>query len=152
MSFTADDLRALQAALHDEIPITAAIGLKVAGFEAGALALAAPLAPNINHKDTAFAGSLNAVLTLAGWSMCWLIVRRAGIPAKVVIQDSAIRYLRPVTRDFAAVCRAPASAEVERFLLMLGLKNRARMELAAEIREVAEVAVAFSGRYVVQRS
>ena len=152
MTFTADDLRALQAVLHAEIPITTAIALKVAGFEAGALTLAAPLAPNINHKDTAFAGSLNAVLTLAGWSMCWLIVRCAGIPAKVVIQDSAVRYLRPVTYDFAAVCQAPASAEVERFVLMLRRKGRARMELAAEIREAAEVAVAFSGRYVVQRS
>jgi len=152
MTFTADDLRALQATLDAEIPITAAIGLKVAGFEAGALTLAAPLAPNINHKDTAFAGSLNAVLTLAGWSMLWLIARREMISAKVVIQDSAIRYLRPVACDFAAECRLPVGADVERFLLTLRRKSKARMELAAEIREAGEVAVAFSGRYVVQRS
>src|SRR6476646_8042129 len=95
MTFTTDDLRALQAVLDHDIPISAALGLKVAGFDAGTLRLAAPLAPNINHKDTAFAGSLNAVLTLAGWSLLWLIARSAGMPAKVVIQDSAIRYLRP---------------------------------------------------------
>ncbi len=152
MAFTADDLRALQAALNAEIPITAALGLWVAGFEAGALTLAAPLAPNINHKDTAFAGSLNAVLTLAGWSMLWLIVYCEAIPAKVVIQDSAIRYLRPVAYDFLAECRLPASAQVERFLLILRRKGKARMELTAEIREAGEVVVAFSGRYVVQRS
>jgi thioesterase domain-containing protein len=152
MTFTANDLHALQAALAAEIPITAAIGLKVAGFEDGALKLAAPLARNINHKATAFAGSLNAVLTLAGWSMLWLIARRELIAAKVVIQDSAIRYLRPVTRDFVAECRLPARAEVERFLLILRRKGKARLELAAEIREAGEVAVAFSGRYVVQRS
>jgi thioesterase domain-containing protein len=152
MIFSRDDLGALQATLAIEIPLSAAIGLKVAGFEAGVLTLAAPLAPNINHKDTAFAGSLNAVLTLAGWSMLWLIAKREDMPAKVVIQDSAIRYLRPVTRDFAAACRLPASAEVEKFLLMLRKKGKARMELAAEIREAGEVAVAFSGRYVVQRS
>ncbi|HJZ48879.1 MAG TPA: YiiD C-terminal domain-containing protein [Roseiflexaceae bacterium] len=152
MIFTDHDLRALQATLAAEIPISTAIGLTVAGFEAGALTLTAPLAPNINHKDTAFAGSLNAVLTLAGWSMLWLIVRRVDIPAKVVIQDSAIRYLRPVTRDFAAECRLPADAEVERFLLILRKKGKARMELAAEIRELGAVAVAFSGRYVVRRS
>jgi thioesterase domain-containing protein len=152
MTFTADDLRALQATLDAEIPITAAIGLKVAGFEAGALRLAAPLAPNINHKDTAFAGSLNAVLTLAGWSMLWLIARREMISAKVVIQDSAIRYLRPVACDFTAECRLPVGADVERFLLTLRRKGKARMELAAEICQAGEVAVAFSGRYVVQRS
>jgi thioesterase domain-containing protein len=93
---------------------------------------------------------LYGVLTLVGWSMCWLIAP-GWSSAKVLIQDSAIRYLRPVTRDFAAVCWAPAGAEVERFLLMLGRKGRARIELAAEIREAAEMAVAFSGRYVVQR-
>ena len=92
------------------------------------------------------------MLTLAGWSLLWLIARREAIPAKVVIQDSAIRYLRPITRDFAVECRLPASAEIERFLLMLRRKGKARMQLAAEIREAGEVAVAFSGRYVVQRS
>jgi thioesterase domain-containing protein len=152
MTFTADDLRALQDALDAEIPITAAIGLKVAGFDSGALTLAAPLAPNVNHKDTAFAGSLNAVLTLTGWSLLWLVARREAIPAKVVIQDSAIRYLWPVTRDFAAECRLPARVEVERFLMILRRKGKARLELAAEIREAGEVAVGFSGRYVVQRS
>src|SRR5690349_11739412 len=113
ITFTGGDLGALQAALNAEIPITAAIGLRVVGFEAGTLTLAAPLAPNINHKHTAFAGSLNAVLTLAGWSMLWLIAYREAISAKVVIQDSAIRYLRPVACDFAAECGLPASAEIE---------------------------------------
>src|SRR5689334_24714465 len=119
MTFADDDLRALQTALVSEIPLTGAIGLQVAGFDDGRLTLAAPLAPNINHKDTAFAGSLNAVLTLAGWSMFWLIARSAGMPAKVVIQDSSIRYLRPVARDFVAACRLPAPAEIERCLLLL---------------------------------
>jgi thioesterase domain-containing protein len=151
MTFTDENLRALQDTLAAEIPISGAIGLQVGGFAAGALTLTAPLAPNINHKDTAFAGSLNAVLTLAGWSMLWLIARGAGIPAKVVIQDSAIRYLRPVAHDFAAVCVLPAQAEIERCLLILHKKGKARMELAAEIRATGELVVAFSGRYVVQR-
>ena len=97
MPFTADDLRALQAVLDAEIPITAALRLKVARFETGVLTLAAPLAPNINHKDTAFAGSLNAVLTLAGWSMLWLIARRDMISAKVVIQEPNIARLFSTT-------------------------------------------------------
>ena len=152
MIFADDDLRALGAALAAEIPISRALGLAVAGFDNRCLTLTAPLAPNINHKDTAFAGSLNAVLTLTGWSMLWLIARRAAIPSKVVIQDSTIRYLHPVTRDFAAECRLPESAELERFLAILRKKGRARMELAAEIREDGRQVVAFGGRYVVQRS
>ena len=150
LSFTPDQLRALQATLASEIPISNAIGLTVVSCDQDGLTLAAPLGPNINHKDTAFAGSLNAVLTLAGWSLLWLIADAEAIPAKVVIQDSGIRYLRPVTRDFAARCRMPAPGDVERFLLILRRKGRARLELQADIVEDDAIAVAFSGRYVVQ--
>jgi thioesterase domain-containing protein len=152
LTFADDELRALQATLAAEIPLSRALGLTVASYSDGLLTLSAPLAPNINHKDTAFAGSLNAVLTLAGWSMLWLVVRRAAVPAKVVIQDSTIRYLHPVTRDFAAACRLPIGADLDRFLLMLRKKGWARMELAAEIRDDDRQSVMFSGRYVVQRS
>jgi len=150
LTFTPEQLRELQATLASEIPISNTIGLTVVSCDQDALTLAAPLAPNINHKDTAFAGSLNAVLTLAGWSLLWLIVYTEGIRAKVVIQDSGIRYLRPITRDFAARCHMPELREVERFLLMLRKKGRARLELEAEIEEDSTIAVAFSGRYVVQ--
>lgn len=150
LNFTPDDLRALGATLATEIPISSAIGLTVVDFDRDVLTLAAPLAPNMNHKDTAFAGSLNAVLTLAGWSLLWLIAYTESIPAKVVIQDSAIRYLRPVTRDFTARCHMPGRNEIERLLLMLRRKGRARLELQAEIVEDDMTAVAFSGRYVVQ--
>ena|SRR6266508_1740696 len=150
LTFTTNQLDALRATLANEIPISNSIGLAIASFDQNGLTLSAPLAPNINHKDTAFAGSLNAVLTLAGWSMLWLIVYTEAIPAKVVIQDSTIRYLRPVTRDFCARCRMPKPGEIERFLLMLCRKGRARLELQAEIAEDGTIAVAFSGRYVVQ--
>src|SRR5262245_3239601 len=135
LNFTPDQLRALETTLASEIPISNAIGLTVVNCDRDGLTLAAPLAPNINHKDTAFAGSLNALLTLAGWSLLWLIVYTESIQAKVVIQDSTIRYLRPIMRDFTARCRMPEPRDVERFLLMLRKKGRARLELEAEIEE-----------------
>ena len=145
-----DALRRLQDVLYAEIPISRALGLRVVSGEGG-LALHAPLAPNINHKDTAFAGSLNAVLTLAGWGLLWLLVDRARIPAKVVIQDSQIAYLHPVTMDFTAVCGQPSAALEERFLATLRRHGRARLELHAAVDEQGRVAVRFSGRGGVQR-
>lgn len=139
----------LQETLNHEIPLTAHLGLRVAAYESGSLILAAPLAPNINHKDTAFAGSLNAVVTLAGWSLLWLVLREHRLPGKVVIQDSTIRYLRPVTRDFEARCNLPPTAELEQFVRVLRRKGRARLELHATIEEDGLRAVEFSGRYVV---
>lgn len=143
-------LSQLQDTLNHEIPLTLALGLRAESLEDGALILSAPLAPNINHKDTAFAGSLNAVVTLAGWSRVWLLLREHGLPGKIVIQDSSIRYLHPVTRDFSARCGLPETAEVTRFLQMMRRRGRGRLELHAEIVEDGRVAVEFTGRYVVE--
>ena len=145
-----DALQRLQATLHNEIPLSKAIGIIVGTYDNGCLTLRAPLGPNINHKDTAFAGSLNALVTLAGWSLIWLVLDTAGLSGKIVIQDSTIQYLRPVTQDFVARCCQPEAGDLARFLTMLRRKGRARLGLQAEIREADACAVSFSGRYVVQ--
>ena len=143
-----DALCRLQATLHTEIPVSKDIGITVGAYDNRCLLLHAPLAPNINHKDTAFAGSLNAVATLAGWSLVWLVLDQAALRGKIVIQDSTIEYLRPVTGDFAARCCLPESDELTRFLTILRKKGRARLQLQATISEEDHIAVRFTGRYV----
>ena len=138
----------LGTTLHHEIPLTLALGLTVKSYDGQTLALGAPLEPNINHKATAFAGSLNAVVTLSGWSVVWCILKEAGIPAKIVIQDSQVNYLLPVDGDFVAVCSKPDPAQVNRFKNMLLKKGMGRLELEAEIRSGNQPAVTFRGRYV----
>lgn len=138
----------LQETLYREIPLTRALEVTVAEWDGTALTLRAPLAPNVNHTQTAFAGSLAAVTTLAGWGLLWLLLRERGAAATLVIQDSSIRYLRPVTTDLEAHCALPEAAEVARFLETLQAKGRARLELHVEIRQGDAVAVQFSGRYV----
>jgi thioesterase domain-containing protein len=149
--YTHTDLaQALQRTLHSEIPITQQIGLLVAGYDGSSLALSAPIERNINHKATAFAGSLNSVVTLAGWGLIWILLRETGLEATIVIQDSASQYRRPITHDFIATCQKPDEAQIAQFTRMLREKGRARLELEAEIREHGAVAMSFQGRYVAQ--
>ena len=145
-----DRLHRLQTTLHREIPLSAALGLRVMSYVDGCVTLEAPLAPNINHKESAFAGSLNAVATLTGWSLLWLLLDEAALAGKTVIQDSAIVYRAPVAADFAARCWLPEPAQLQRFLLTLRKRRRARLALTAQIGQGDLVAVHFSGRYVVQ--
>lgn len=141
--------RALQETLDHEIPLARAIGLAVAGYDASGLALRAPLAPNMNHKSTAFAGSLNAVATLAGWGLVWLILRERGLRGTVVIHESATQYRRPVSADFVARCPAPAPDQTGRFVATLCRRGKARLALVVEISDDdGRVAVAFTGSYV----
>lgn len=141
-------LRALRAKLRSSMPITEDLGLTVVDREGTGVVLRAPLAPNINHKGTAFAGSLNAAATLAGWGTLWLILREHGVQSHVVIQDSAVHYLRPVTGDFTARCKPPTARAVEQLVTSVRKKGRGRLELDVVIADHDGDAVRFHGRYV----
>lgn len=144
----ARELQQLEQTLHAEIPLTRAMDIRVLGFDARGLVLGAALAPNLNHKKTAFGGSLNSLATLACWGLIQLLVRDGERPITVVIQESSVRYLAPVTQDMQAHCPLPPAAEVEKFLHTLERKGRARLELEATIDADAETAVRFHGRFV----
>jgi thioesterase domain-containing protein len=125
------------------------MGLAVHQYDGVCLALRAPLTPNINHKATAFAGSLNAVMTLAGWGTAWLVLREHNLHGTIVIQESSTHYLLPVGNDFTATCRVPPAEETERFLAGLRRRGKARLALKVEILDGdGRVAVAFTGNYV----
>ncbi|HLZ61866.1 MAG TPA: thioesterase domain-containing protein [Ktedonosporobacter sp.] len=142
-------LEELQETLYTDIPLTKHLAITVDSYDDERLLLKAPLAQNINHKGTAFAGSLNAVVTLAGWGLLWLVLKEMGVRAVIVIQDSASNYLLPVKSDFSACCYRPDSGQIARMKQMLLMKGRARLELKAEIVADLKVAVSFQGRYVV---
>ena len=152
MRITDDDmkslLRALQQTLSLEIPITEHLGITVEGYDGECLTLTAPLEQNVNHKKTAFGGSLNTLLTLAGWGLLWLLLKEHDIEAEIVIQESVVSYLLPVTRDFSARCRQPGPTVIAAFENTLRKKGKARLELYSEICEAGAVATAFKGRYV----
>jgi thioesterase domain-containing protein len=144
-----DMARELQETLHHEIPLSQQIGLVVQDYDGARLALRAPLAPNLNHKATAFAGSLTAAATLAGWGLTWLLLREYDLHGVIVIHESATRYELPVASDFVATCQLPATHTVERFLAGLRRRGKARLALSVEIHDDAgRVAVAFTGSYV----
>jgi thioesterase domain-containing protein len=140
-------LDALQATLHHEIPLTRAMGVTVAGFDAAGLTLRAPLAPNLNHKHTAFGGSLATLATLAGWGLLQLLLREHG-PITVVIQESTVSYLHPVAADFEARCALPPPDTLDRFRRTLARKGVARIGLEATIPSSGAIAVRFHGQFV----
>ncbi len=141
------ELVALAAKLRGEIPVSHHLGIHPVAWDGNRLVLAAPLAVNVNHEGTAFAGSVHALATLAGWSAVWLSLRRARLAAHVVIQDSRMAYQRPILEDFHAGCTIPAVG-LERLLSALRRHGRGRIALEVEVRGGADVLARFSGRYV----
>lgn len=144
-----DEAVELQRVLHHEIPMSQQMGLTVEAYDGACLTLHAPLAPNVNHQATAFAGSLTAVATLTGWGLTWLLLREHGLHGVIVIHEGATRYLLPVEQDFVTTCQIPAAQQVERFIAGLRRRGKARIALAVDILTGdGRVAVAFTGSYV----
>lgn len=142
---------ALSTVLRTHFPVSRALGVRVREATARRVVLDAPLAPNRNRSGTAFAGSLNAVATLAGWGWVTLALGGEEGGAEVVLQDSAITYHRPAESAFRAVCVAPGADELDRFLATLGRRGRARLRLTVTLVTRAGTVASFTGRYVATR-
>lgn len=150
---SADGTITMQAAeleryLHDHIPLSRALAVRVASVAPELVRLSAPLAPNLNHRHTAFGGSVASLAILAGWS--WLLARLAGrgpVP-RLVIQEETVEYLAPVVAAFEANCPAPSEAAWRRFLQALDGRGRGRLELRADVTSGGRVVARFRGRYV----
>ena len=138
----------LEQTLHQEIPLSLAMGVKVTFYNGHLLKLAAPLKPNINHKSTAFGGSLYSLAVLCGWGMVHLKLQEADLHRHIVIQEATIRYLLPVAQDMQAECELDEKT-LQRFLLTLRKHGRARIALNVVIWHQGLMAVEFIARYVV---
>ncbi len=145
-SLSAPDLTAF---LHKQIPLTQAMGLRVAESNAGRLVLEAPLAANINHLGSAFGGSLHALPTLACYGALWMLLREAGIDGHVVVKRSHALYRTPVKGTLRAVCVRPDEAACAGFMDDLRRHKKARMEMSAIVEGAdGKPAVEFSGTFV----
>lgn len=142
------DPAALERYLHQQIPLSAAMGVRVRMATPERVQLAAPLAPNVNHNETVFGGSAAALATLSAWTLLHMRVARAGLNARLVIQRSSMEYERPIPGDFEAVCRFSDEFAWERFQATLVRRGRARLTLAAHLVYDAQRMALFEGDFV----
>lgn len=138
----------LEIYLHEQIPLSAAMGVSVRAITEASVTLAAPLAPNINHKSTVFGGSASALCILAAWSTLHVRLIDAGLSSEIVIQSNTMEYERPMHGEFVATGAISAASDWPGFVRMLERRKRARIEIEAVLRCGDEVVGAFRGRFV----
>jgi thioesterase domain-containing protein len=142
----------ITAYVHAHIPITAALGARVVHVDARSVQLRAPLAPNLNHRGTAFGGSLSALAILAGWVLVHLQLRDRGISARLVIQRSVLDFDAPLDGDFTATGMLPAAPAWDRFLATLARHRSARVTVVSTLASASGEGGRHEGTYVATRS
>ncbi len=138
----------LQSYLHNHIPLSKAMGIHVETATFDGVTLTAPLAPNINHRDTLFGGSASAVAILAAWTLLHVRLTEIGLPSRVVIQRNTMKYDKPVAEDFYAIALPPEPDNWHRFQTMLRKKHRARITIFATLHSNDEIAGKLEGDFV----
>jgi thioesterase domain-containing protein len=134
--------------LHEQIPITRAMGLRVVANDESGFTLEAPVALNSNHLRTAFGGSINAVATLAAYGFLWMELNDAA--AHVVVAESSIRFLRPVREIIRATCLRADPGSLATFRNQFSEKRKARINLRVNVTEAGAIAAEFEGRFVAR--
>ena len=129
-SLTLDEV---QNYLYENIPITKHLGTEVTFFNGKIIRLSAPLDKNINHRETAFGGSISALAILSGWILIHLRLVSREIRSQRVIQKSKMNYLSPVEQDFQAECIISDEANWEKFIKTLFRHKKSRITLSSTI-------------------
>ena len=139
----------ITAMLHDAIDLTQVMGLRATAYDGETLALHAPIEPNLNHKQTAFGGSLYSACVLAGWALLNMRLKEAGIERHVVIHRASISNPQPVVEDFDVKARFSDPADWDDFLATVKADKRARTDLKAKVPLDKGNGARFKGTYVV---
>ena len=139
----------LREYLYRHIPISSAMQIEVIHASIEEVVLSAPLAPNINHRDTVFGGSASALAIFSAWSLLHLRARYFDMAGRLVIQSNHMHYDAPIAGTFQAVCKFDDAVTWERFTRMYKRHGRARIEVKSELEFANSTAGRFEGEFVL---
>ena len=137
----------LEHYLHVHIPISKAIGISVVAVKTDTAILRAPLAPNINHRETVFGGSASMLVILAAWSLLHVRLHKEAVACRLVIQRNTMEYLMPISGEFTARSSLESSAW-PKFMHTLLRRGKARITVTCMLECKDQSVGRFSGEFV----
>jgi len=139
----------LQAYLHERIPLSRAMAIEVRAAKPRRVTLYAPLAPNINHRDTVFGGSASAVAILAAWSVLYVRMQAEGLHGRIVIRRNTMSYDRPIAAGFTASALPPVGDDWHKLVATLERGRPARVQLGARLDCDGQAVGTLEGEFAV---
>ena len=134
--------------VHEHIPLTSHLGAVVDSYDGNTVSISAPLEPNLNHRNTAFGGSISALGILSGWTLLFLKLKETGIKNRLVIKRSHFDFQDPIIGDFKATCSLPGNEAWEKFTKTLAKYGRARITVKSTIDSTSGNGGIHEGTYV----
>jgi thioesterase domain-containing protein len=139
---------AFQDYLHKAIPQSLAMQVKVDVVSNDCVQLSAPLAPNINHRNSVFGGSASSVAILSAWSLLYTRLAAQNINATLVIQNNTMSYDAPILGQFEASASLINENDWPRFIKLLLRRGKARIEVQSLLNYDNKTAGRLTGSFV----
>ena len=124
------------------------MGISVSFIDSKTVSLTSPLSPNINHKDTAFGGSLSSLAILSCWTLIHYKLDEITKNYNLVVQKSQINYHAPVNGEFTSTCKLKDVKDWIRFKDSLFKFGKARIILQSEVWSNNRLSCTHTGVYV----
>ncbi len=135
--------------MHQDIPLTAAMQLSLQSFDGQTLMFHVPLAPNINDKGTAFAGSITSLGCITGWALLTLWSESRLGACQCAVYDAQFHFSQPLKGDFTATVSLP---DMSHLIDSLERKGKGKVSLDIALADSHGVAARLHGRYAVWKA
>jgi len=137
--------------LKDKIKLYEHLGLEVVELTSLSVRFRVSLEENLNHKGTAFGGSIYAAAVLSAYALVLHGLRERKIATdNIVIQKGEIQYLKPVESDFEVLCQFPSKEAADTFYKTLTQNARVKESLTAKVQVAGDTKALLKGTFVVR--
>ena len=141
-----------QQYIEKNIPVTKAMGMTINALSREEVKLGAPIDLNINHRGSAFGGSIDSLFLTTGWAFIRFLIDHYEPTPIIVGSKGSTNFIKPVLKDFEASLEMPDDSDIDKFLSTFERFGKARITAKATIYENGTLCAEFEGDYVVLKA
>ena len=142
----------LEQKVRSEIPALKNFSFSVGQLSDHSISIKANLKDHLNHKGTAFGGSIYQISLIASYGLLFHTMRSNDFHTQnFVIADAKIKYKRPIAQDFTAVATIDESA-VKAFTQKLSTDGKAEISITSTITLDSKICSILESRFVILKN
>ncbi len=139
--------KTLENYIRSNIPLTDFMDFSISELSSNSIELTAPIAPNGNHYNTAFGGSIATLGIVCCWALLQNKMKEENQKGLIVIQESNTQYKKPARSNFSAECKIENPKIWNDFTEELNTNGKAKIELTANLFSEGVLVAVHKGSY-----
>lgn len=146
------DLVEFNRDLRSKIPSLRLLGIEFIEASDLRVRLKVPFAPNKNHMETAFGGSIYLAATTACYGLFRaMTIGHTQANEYIILKRGQIDYLKPITANFEVIAERESKMEVEQMLAAVAKVGHSKLEISSRVVFNGNTCASYKGLFVLRR-